>query len=116
MNNVPSLSRVRIIRMPRGEAPEWVREKWIGLVLPCVYKEDASVARGVLTGSIVCYSAYNISQESALKALEGVSVEAVNWWHDHGYPTFKDALWCFDSECIQEVDKVPTHEEFIRRN
>src|SRR5687768_10980874 len=37
MINVASRSRVpsvKIVRPPTGEAPEWVREAWVGVVLP----------------------------------------------------------------------------------
>lgn len=26
---------IEITRVPAGEAPEWVRQAWVGLVLPC---------------------------------------------------------------------------------
>ena len=31
---------IKVIKVPDGNAPEWVREKWIGLTLPCVEETD----------------------------------------------------------------------------
>jgi len=46
-------SRIRIIAIPPGEAPQWVREQWVGLELPLAQRSRRARSRrvfGVLTG------------------------------------------------------------------
>lgn len=89
--------KVRIISVPLGEAPSWVREKWVGLELPLAQR--SLVARsistcGVLSGpksflaSLAGYFTGRYRRESgfivpvlgALQVLETSSPEASNWW------------------------------------
>jgi hypothetical protein len=49
---------VEIVFPPAGEAPLWVREKWVGLRLPVVLREAKPVralTAGVLTGPRGCW-------------------------------------------------------------
>src|SRR3974377_1997316 len=44
---------IRIVRTPPGEAPLWVREKWVGLELPLAsddYRPRHAYTSGVLSG------------------------------------------------------------------
>ncbi|MGF7152144.1 hypothetical protein FHS96_005813 [Sphingomonas zeicaulis] len=42
---------IKIVRRPIGEAPEWVRDAWIGLSLPLASKRECDWrSLGVLTG------------------------------------------------------------------
>lgn len=43
--------RIKIVQTPLGEAPEWVREAWIGVTIPLVVAEARGYQGfGVLTG------------------------------------------------------------------
>ena len=94
--------RIRIKKTPHGEAPEWVRQAWVGLILPCapvmVFEKER---KGVLSnedckkdgGYII-----NVPQKTALRLLARKSPKAADWWKQHGYPNeqeedfgFKDA-------------------------
>lgn len=78
--------RVRIVAVPPGEAPQWVREQWVGLELPLA--QSSAVARswraaGVLTGSSGAGSrreGYVVNVREAVAILEGASPEAAQWW------------------------------------
>jgi hypothetical protein len=51
---------IRITDVPPGEAPEWVRRAWVGVVLPLAPGEDGPRAvstGGVLTGPRGCATA-----------------------------------------------------------
>ena len=45
------VAQVKIVRAPKGEAPDWVREAWVGLVLPLKEPTLTTVpTAGVLSG------------------------------------------------------------------
>lgn len=91
---------IRITSAPPGEAPRWVREKWVGLELPTHQAAPAKYpCVGVLHGTrswlgelrallpghklTADVNGYAVDGEAAMRALEGVSPEAANWWrHD----------------------------------
>jgi hypothetical protein len=89
-------STVRITSVPPGEAPLWVREKWVGLELPISGPPKSRTYRtaGVITGpksllgglSAILrgrtekVQGYRVSGEAALAALEDASPNAAAWW------------------------------------
>lgn len=95
MTQVPN--KVRIVAVPPGEAPLWVRERWVGLELPLAQKPRSAVSRptgGVLSGpksalsGLVGFllgrygrtSGFIVLVLGALQVLEVASPEAANWW------------------------------------
>jgi hypothetical protein len=89
-----------VTSVPPGEAPLWVREKWVGLTLPLAQlSEDprrALVAgvltgpRGILaqlfalfTGRFRITAGYSVDASAALRALESAHPEAAAWWKEH---------------------------------
>ena len=85
-----STGRIRIIKTPEGEAPFWVREIWVGTVLPCTpyvgYAEKMPYE--VVSGRKVAanYRGFSVPQERALKILKKISPAAADWWKAHGFP------------------------------
>lgn len=79
--------KIMIIKVPRGEAPEWVRRAWVGLVLPCSGVLSGPGV-GVLTGKPSNHGkkTYRAPQDAALKILAQTEPEAVDWWRALGYP------------------------------
>lgn len=81
---------LKIIKVPAGEAPEWVRQAWVGLVLPCDpfmgFAENPE--KGVLSSEQSEHKRYSyaVPQLEALCILEKHSVEAAAWWRAHGFP------------------------------
>jgi hypothetical protein len=86
---------VRIKRRPIGEAPEWVRDAWIGLRLPVVKPRQAKWRTvGVVTGprsilsqfvALACgrtdrIAGYNVDAKTAVDLLEVANPEAAEWW------------------------------------
>jgi len=91
---------VRIIAVPPGEAPLWVREKWVGLVLPLARGQKEPVARltsgvlsgprnrlvavwWVLLGRLQKESGYAVSAAAALSVLEQTAPDAASWWREN---------------------------------
>ena len=90
-------SSVKIITTPPGEAPQWVREKWVGLELPLQQWSASpttsrtggvlSGPRGVsgilvhlVTGNFQRQNGYKVNVLKAVAILERASPEAAHWW------------------------------------
>ena len=73
---------INIIDVPPGEAPEWVREEWVGLRLPISDDQETEglVQIGVLGGESQDRGGYRIDTTEAITALRGVSPGAAEWW------------------------------------
>jgi hypothetical protein len=89
---------IRIIAIPAGEAPLWVREKWVGLELPLA--DSGSVVKvftsGVLSGPrnrllaiiwrllgrLKVQTGYPVYVNEALSILKQTAPEAAIWWRD----------------------------------
>ena len=83
--------RIRIMTVPAGEAPLWVREAWLGLELPCdpyLGYPNGELERGVVTGEEAQRNrcGYSVPQVEALAALENTSPQAAAWWRAQGFP------------------------------
>jgi len=91
---------LHITSTPPGEAPEWVRKKWVGLSLPLVQKgsdakifSTAGVLSGprnafsclfaLLTGKFVRASGYLIESRAAIQILDAAHPEAAEWWRQN---------------------------------
>lgn len=78
-----------IVKTPRGEAPEGIRQAWIGVIIPCLGKFPPELAAGVLTGELVDregQNTYKVWQEGACSALAQKNPDAAQWWKSIGYP------------------------------
>ncbi len=90
---------IRIIAIPPGEAPLWVREKWVGLCLPVADSRGSREAyvSGVLTGPrnrILAFawrflgklskqSGYAVYVRDAVSELEKIAPDAAAWWREN---------------------------------
>ena len=100
MGKSPYTGRIRIESLPDGEAPEWVRQAWVGLVLPCapimVFEKER---KGVLSHKDTTKKdgeyIINVPQEASLRLLRRKSPEAAAWWAEHGYPNKLEMDWGF---------------------
>ena len=98
-------SNVVIVSVPPGEAPLWVREKWVGLKLPLSYSTPKTCfTMGVMSmpstrlGQLWALlrvraervSGYVVEGSGAVDILERSSPEAAAWWQknapQHGAP------------------------------
>jgi hypothetical protein len=89
---------IKIVRRPVGEAPEWVRDAWIGLSLPRTSrrlrdwrgvgvisgpKSSLSQLWAVLTGKTFKVAGYAVNAKVAVACLADVHPEAAAWWQEH---------------------------------
>ena len=112
--------RVRIIVIPPGEAPPWVREQWVGLELPLAQSSATARSRrvfGVLSGPRGAFArwlailrgrtgretGFAVRILDALAVLERKSPEAAAWWRTN-VPHMTSPLRCFlFSESVCQV-------------
>src|SRR3981189_3195245 len=91
---------VRIIAVPPGEAPLWVREKWVGLELPLLRWRAAGtfIGFGAVSGPRTCLAqiwallrgrshriyGFAVDASRAVEILARASPEAATWWRERG--------------------------------
>lgn len=100
---------IKIVRRPIGEAPEWVRDAWIGLSLPLAFKRERGwQSFGVLSGpnrrfpqlwALVIGKAskvegYLVNAQVAVDRLTKVNPEAAAWWRKQT-PELLNGKHCF---------------------
>lgn len=90
----------RVISCPPGEAPENVREAWVGLVLP-VEGLHEDLVYGVLSDQVsnsIC-KGYRVTWNDAMTALGRKNVSARAWWITHVSPR----TLIFPAECMELI-------------
>jgi hypothetical protein len=92
-------AKIRIVAVPPGEAPLWVRQQWVGLELPLTRYTRLQHALGfgilsgpsnrftqiwgVLLGRAERAKGYAVEGAKAVEALESSSPDAARWWREH---------------------------------
>ena len=93
-------AHIRIVTVPPGEAPQWVRQKWVGLTLPLAGGDLATreaYTSGVLSGPrnlLVALwwawrgrferkSGYAVDAIAAVDILERTAPDAAAWWRQN---------------------------------
>lgn len=78
----PRGGRVRVVSVPPGEAPDWVRQAWVGVELPTRHKEPkAFTGFGVRTGRLDSADmGYEVDGAAAVRAVAAVDPAAAEWW------------------------------------
>jgi hypothetical protein len=91
---------IRIVRVPPGEAPYWVRERWVGLELPLAEGDRGpreSYTSGVLSGPrnrlvalwwglldrLQRQTGYAVDAIEAVRILEATAPDAASWWRQN---------------------------------
>ena len=97
---IASRQRLVITSVPPGEAPEWVRQRWVGLSLPLAQRSAkprkfltsgvTSGPRGsmawlvsLVTGRFKLESGYLVECSAALSVLEAERPDAAAWWKEN---------------------------------
>ena len=110
---------VRIISRPPGEAPEEVRQAWVGLVLPlAVSGAQTKQTTGVLTrpktflglllallfGRTERQTGYIVDAHRAVEILEKHAPYAAKWWRENAAPAIMPGKrFLFAAQACQEL-------------
>lgn len=86
------MERFKIIAMPPGQAPEWVRKEWIGLELPMIPMESVLFQVGVFGGTPEKLDGYPADAQVAIDLLSKKSPKAAEWWRDNAPHVLADSL------------------------
>lgn len=91
---------IRITSRPVGEAPQSIRDKWIGLTLPTISEAEGQFF-GVFTGlpAEEVTRGYRVDWHDAMRILGAHSHQAREWWEAHTPPF----TLSFDEKCCEVV-------------
>ncbi len=108
--------KIKIIRIPAGDAPLHVRQAWVGLILPChpfVGLPDKGLDRSVLSRKRVerNKSGFSVSQVLAIAILENCKPRAAKWWKDHNYPKSGECFGFAEHEA--EIVSGVRHQQIV---
>jgi hypothetical protein len=113
---------IRITAMPAGGAPDWVRQRWVGLELPLVLHQDkgrhflthsvtekpgffASLWR-ILTGKSGKQEGFAVATMAAIAVLEQSSPDAAQWWREHAPQLIKPGHhFVFRTDCCHLLEE-----------
>lgn len=112
-------TRIRITSVPPGDAPLWVREKWVGVELTSVLGASSNIfpAAGVLappsffaslwrliTGQSRKVNGYPVRVTSAIEELDKACPEAAMWWRENTPQLLSPSrLFVFDAKACEVV-------------
>lgn len=95
--------KIKIVKQPQGEEPDWVNQAWIGLEIPVVInnyeqKRGEEVISGILRPTLK----YMVPVETALNILKAKNPDAEKWWRSNVNLTSVDGLG-FDQEVCELI-------------
>ena len=100
--------RIRFTSAPQGQAPQWVREAWIGVTVPCFpftgTPPEGSLC-GVENGKVAkSYECALVPEFEAIEALEKHNSEAARWWRGKGFGSRSDSLFAFNVDSFEIIE------------
>lgn len=110
------MATFRIISTPTGQAPEWVRKQWVGLVFPMQNDASWGVAAGALGGrpDRANLDGYSVTASTALDVLRQSGAEgerAAEWWESSSLLAMvSNAGLKFGKEFCEVVAYLPDQE------
>src|ERR1035437_5982775 len=73
-----------IVSVPPGQAPLWVRERWVGVSIPLIIHPRNDLPKGGILGGPSCNSGgYVVAASTAIDRLKQVAPAAAKWWQQH---------------------------------
>ena len=108
---------LQVTSVPPGEAPLWVREKWVGLSLPMAQASADPVRRGgfgvisgpktlharliaIVTRKFDMHDGYIVLAADAMAVLERTEPEAAAWWRENASHMLRPGMkFLFERGC-----------------
>ena len=114
------MASIRITRTPPGEAPDSIREAWVGLELPLLRDKPLRyLGSGVLSGPrsfvatllhlltfrLKVYTAFVVPSLAAIEILEKADPSAAKWWRENApHAVRRGRHFLFPPDCCERVD------------
>lgn len=110
---MPNIQKARfeIIAVPQGDAPLWVREAWLGVIVDGYvgFERGEALIYEVVSGNPVEeYEGVNVLQFEALTALKEKNEEAYHWWIEARYPHGPLSMFIFRKDEMRAVSEFET--------
>lgn len=105
--------RIKFVKVPEGQAPLWVREKWVGVTVPCypyIFIPREVELVGVKGDIVAIYTCAFAPLTEALEALERHSPEAARWWRNQNIGGRALNFFAFDVGSFEIVSGVQERE------
>jgi hypothetical protein len=119
--------KIRIVQLPIGAAPSWIRQAWVGLELSVVRSARSrayltfDVLRGpkshlgdlwdLLRGKARRITGYPVYAGSAVDALAASSPDAANWWRENAPHLLRPGrMFLFNEDACSPLTESPPHE------
>lgn len=86
--------KIRIIDVPPGQAPDWVRKAWVGLEIPLAVQLSvtSSPQKNVPGRKLERLGGFQVRGKIAITLLSKKSPEAANWWRRNAPHVFSEVL------------------------
>lgn len=102
------MALIQIISRPEGDAPDEIRDKWIGTQMECLGQiRNDTHTRGIKGRLRPQQHSYLVQQIEAIAKLSQQSLEAAKYWNHIGYPKSLIAVFTFRADCVKEIEPVP---------
>jgi len=108
--------KIKIVKLPAGSAPKWVRRAWVGLELPCFpiaghlgFREEKDALSGKPVNDGRSRSVVVVPQDEALEILRGRNPRAADWWESRGFPhpmSSGERYFCFGEYEVEFISGV----------
>ena len=83
------MAQIKIVAIPPGEAPLWVRQEWVDMTLPVAEGMPSNTVKmGVLSGKPENPESYPVDITVAIQELKKKSTKAAEWWVSHEISKF----------------------------
>lgn len=93
--------KFRIIATPPGQAPEWVRQAWIGLEL--TISSAPGIQTGITGGKAENLGGFSAYGQDAIDLLREKNPQAAAWWKNNASFVLSNYL-VFKREVCEEIE------------
>lgn len=96
--------KIKIVAAPPGQAPEWVREAWIGIELPLAQPISGGVQVGIMLGKPENIGGYTVNSAQAFQLLQKHNIEAWNWWNENAPYAMRCGQLVFKKQACELIE------------